>query len=287
MTMLVSQNGYDVADAHLIATMTVPGTQVKIPVLNSAAGRLLIAAAGRWNAEVEPLVAGWCWGFAVRTVRGSATDVSNHASGTAIDLNAPRHPLGTQPSASLTLKQIAAIHRIVDDYAPCLRWGGDYGDPTRAGVPGSRPDVMHIEVIASDAACLQALTSTPSSVTPTTAAAAEEEDAMDIPLQIGADGVFRAIKNCELGSSSALYSAAWVVFNVGFGPQAGVAADVRIAFRDTNGVVMGKANDYVFNGLRNDARQSVPAPDGCGSVTVEGRVYGGAIPSAERLVKPK
>lgn len=285
MTMLVSQNGYDVADARLIATMTVPGTQVKIPVLNSAAGRLLIAAAGRWNAEVEPLVAGWCWGFAVRTVRGSATDVSNHASGTAIDLNAPRHPLGTQPSASLTLKQIAAIHRIVDDYAPCLRWGGDYGDPTRAGVPGSRPDVMHIEVVASEAACLQALTRTPSPATTSPAplaTAAEDEPMANVPITIYPDGSFRGGIVAEEGSTSRYISAATLVFGVMYG-----SADVYIQFLGPDGLGMGPSSAFRDH-IPQNGTAAIDAPDGCKLVSVEGRVYGqGVIPTAVLLTKPK
>lgn len=152
-----SQNGWTAPGRSVIVTMTVPGTSVKLPVRAGPAGQLLVAAAARWHREVEPLVPGTCWGYADRTVRGSATDLSNHASGTAIDLNAPQHPLGTAPTANFAPTEIAAIRRIVAAYTPCLRWGGDYGNPAFGGVTGSRPDGMHLEIVASERQCAAVL----------------------------------------------------------------------------------------------------------------------------------
>jgi hypothetical protein len=153
-----SQNGWTAPGRSVIVTMTVPGTAVKLPVRAGPAGQLLVAAAARWHREVEPLVAGTCWGYADRTVRGSATDLSNHASGTAIDLNAPQHPLGTAPTANFTAAKIDAIHRIVAAYAPCLRWGGDYT---------GRKDGMHLEIVASERQCAAVLGSPQPTPSPT------------------------------------------------------------------------------------------------------------------------
>jgi hypothetical protein len=153
-----SQNGWTAPGRSVIVTMTVPGTSVKLPVRAGPAGQLLVAAAARWHREVEPLVAGTCWGYADRTVRGSATDLSNHASGTAIDLNAPQHPLGTAPSANFTPAKIVAVRRIVAAYAPCLRWGGDYT---------GRKDGMHLEIVASERQCAAVLGSPRPSPSPT------------------------------------------------------------------------------------------------------------------------
>lgn len=145
---LKSQNGYPANDRSCVETKTVPGTSVRLPVRRGPAGDLLIWAAERWHREVEALVPGTCWGYAERLIRGSATDLSNHASGTAIDLNAPQHPLGTNPAANFTGPQIASIKRIVDDTAWCLRWGGTYS---------GRKDGMHIEVVANEESCASAL----------------------------------------------------------------------------------------------------------------------------------
>lgn len=155
--MAVSQNSYPANDRACIHTLTVPGTSVRLPVRKGPAGDLLIWAAARWHREVEPLTPGWNWGFAERTIRGSATVLSNHASGTAIDLNAPKHPLGVPASRNFTPAQIDRVHRIIDDAQGCLRWGGDYDNPARGGVKGSRPDPMHIEVVASEARCAAVL----------------------------------------------------------------------------------------------------------------------------------
>lgn len=154
--MATSQNGYPAGVQSAIHTVTVPGTAQKIPVRIGPAGDLLIWAAARFHREVEPLHVGWCWGYAYRDIRGSS-GLSNHASGTAIDLNAPAHPLGTNPASNYTAAKIAAIHRIIADAQGCLRWGGDYGDPSHGGVKGSRPDGMHIEVVKSEAECARVL----------------------------------------------------------------------------------------------------------------------------------
>jgi len=134
-----SQNGFLANNRSLIATLTVAG--VAFPVRKGACGELLMWAAERWHNEVEPLVPGTCWGYAERQIRGG-TELSNHASGTAIDLNAPQHPLSTEPSSNFSAAQIQAIRRIIADAKGALRWGGDYT---------GRKDGMHIEIDAPEA----------------------------------------------------------------------------------------------------------------------------------------
>lgn len=143
----VSQNGFSAGIPSLIHTVTVPGTAQRIPVRIGPTGDLLIWAATRFNREVEPLHVGWCWGYAFREIRGGGA-LSNHASGTAIDLNAPAHGLGTNPTSNYTAAKIAAIHRIIADTQGALRWGGDYT---------GRKDGMHFEVVKSEAECARIL----------------------------------------------------------------------------------------------------------------------------------
>ena len=69
--------------------------------------------------EVEALVDGWCWGHAYREISGSTT-LSNHASGTAIDINAPRHPLGASGTFSST--QVSRIRSILSWSFIVLGW---------------------------------------------------------------------------------------------------------------------------------------------------------------------
>lgn len=152
-----SQNGYLAGDRSVIVTMTVPGTNVRIPVRRGPCGDLLMWAAARWHREVEPLVEGTCWGYAFREIRGSSTELSNHASGTAIDLNAPKHPLGVPASKTYTTAQLAAIRQILNDAQGAIRWGGDYDQPAHGGVLNSRPDSMHLELVVPEPVVVQVL----------------------------------------------------------------------------------------------------------------------------------
>jgi peptidoglycan hydrolase-like protein with peptidoglycan-binding domain len=63
------------------------------------AGGLVTGTATAANAATSQN--GWCWGHAYREISGSTT-LSNHASGIAIDINAPRHPLGASGTFSST-----------------------------------------------------------------------------------------------------------------------------------------------------------------------------------------
>ena len=88
----------------------------------------------RFNNEVEKINPAHSWGWAYRPVRG-ATVVSEHAAGTAIDLNAPKHPLGRQ--GTFTRSQVTRINQILRDLDGAVRWGGNYA---------GRKDEMHFEL---------------------------------------------------------------------------------------------------------------------------------------------
>lgn len=139
-----SQNGWTVikssTSANLV-TYKVPGTKSGLVLRKGDAGVLLVDFANWYNTHVEKLSLyraghGDEWGYYYRDIRGSST-WSNHASGTAIDLNATRHPLGTTAAHSFTKKQIAAIHARLKRYSAVIRWGGDYT---------GRKDPMHFEI---------------------------------------------------------------------------------------------------------------------------------------------
>lgn len=69
------------------------------------------------------------WSYACRQIRGS-TSVSEHARGTAIDINAVHNPMGSTLRTDMP-PFVAAVAK-----AHGLRWGGTYT---------SRPDAMHFE----------------------------------------------------------------------------------------------------------------------------------------------
>ena len=88
----------------------------------------------RFNNEVEKINPAHSWGWAYRPVRGASV-VSEHAAGTAIDLNAPKHPLGRQ--GTFTRSQVNKINQILRDLDGAVRWGGNYA---------GRKDEMHFEL---------------------------------------------------------------------------------------------------------------------------------------------
>lgn len=138
--MAASQNGWVANDPSKVASQLVPGTQVRLRVRTDAPGLLLLEFASAWDREVEDIdnARGALddWGYAERPVRGGK-DISNHASGTAIDLNATKHPLGTEPAANFSSGQIGTIRKLIGITGNVLRWGGDYK---------GRKDGMHTEV---------------------------------------------------------------------------------------------------------------------------------------------
>lgn len=106
----------------------------------AAVAPLLVAACKEWHKKVEKLEPGEVQGYAFRDVRGGNGTLSNHASGTAVDIWPSRHPQGDK-DGNLTKEQQAAILDICTKYG--LRSGGTYKN--------AKPDWMHIEINVSPA----------------------------------------------------------------------------------------------------------------------------------------
>lgn len=136
--MATSQNGYSANDRSVIGSYALPGGMISMR--KGDVSVVLLWVAQQFNAKVERLIWPGNWGYAERTIRGSSTTLSNHASGTAIDLNAPRHPLGRV--GTFNAVQRAAIHSILAYCEGVVRWGGDYT---------GRKDEMHFEINAGSA----------------------------------------------------------------------------------------------------------------------------------------
>lgn len=138
MTVAVSQNGWKANDRSLIASYKVPGG--KLAMRKGDVATILVYVVNRFHNEVEKLEWPGCWGYAERPIRGGSA-LSNHASGTAVDLNAPQHWLGAR--GTFTKGQVAAIRRILNACEGVIRWGGDYRN---------RKDEMHFEINRGSAA---------------------------------------------------------------------------------------------------------------------------------------
>lgn len=114
-------------------------------LLRDGSAGFILAVLALWFSEVVQQVRGRIlddWGYASRTIRGSETVVSNHASGTAMDLNARAHGLGLRDT--YTNRQEQQIHRKLRRLHGVIRWGGDYVH---------RADEMHFEIVQNLSAC--------------------------------------------------------------------------------------------------------------------------------------
>lgn len=152
---VTSQNGWSANDRSVIGSFTVPGTRRLLAVRKGDVSVVLLDLAAWVHANIRPIDTGVLddWGYAERTIRGSATDLSNHASGTAIDLDATLHPLAVH--GTWTAEEKTRIHARLALYDGVVRWGEDYDDPAHGGVRGSRIDGMHFEINAGAAAVKQ------------------------------------------------------------------------------------------------------------------------------------
>jgi hypothetical protein len=139
--MAKSQNGWTVDRTGSMQDRTpVDGVTVPNGVRKGDVATVLHHLMGRFHREVERLIPGTCWGWFVKKIEGSSA-ISNHASGTAVDLNATRHPMGVRNT--FTKGQQTRIREILDDLDGVVRWGGDYT---------GRPDDMHFEIDETAAA---------------------------------------------------------------------------------------------------------------------------------------
>lgn len=141
--MAESQNGWPVlpyGDRRL-HRWVIPARNGRVELtLRYGSAGFLLAHYLTWHSEtIEDLTGAHPqddWGHAVRDVRGS-DDISNHASGTAADANATRHPLGVK--GTLSSAELAKIRLRMGLYAGTLRHGALYQ---------GRVDAMHVEINA-------------------------------------------------------------------------------------------------------------------------------------------
>jgi hypothetical protein len=149
-----SQNGWTVLE-HAPPASTVPGTDVRLTIRPGNVATVLVELARRFHEEVERITGGVRddWGWAYRPVRGQTTGFSNHASATAIDLNATKHPRGVHNT--FTAAQKRAVRRILaatrdpKTGKEVVRWGEDYTTTI---------DGMHFEINADAAAVARVAT---------------------------------------------------------------------------------------------------------------------------------
>jgi hypothetical protein len=139
---LRSSNGWlaskDAAELHIVS-VPIEGTKIKVRCAKAVAP-LIAGFCKEFNDLIEPIDGGALddWGYCFRNVRGSTDKLSNHSSGTAIDLNATKHPLGK--IGTFPPEKVPMIRALAKKYG--LKWGGDYK---------GRADEMHFEIELGEA----------------------------------------------------------------------------------------------------------------------------------------
>jgi len=138
LNQLSSSNGWPASKIRNeigIESFPVPGTKIKLTCAKSVAP-LRVGFAAEFHQLIEPIDEGGLddWGYCFRMVRGSSDNLSNHSSGTAIDLNAIKHKLGS--FGTFAPEKVPMLKALAKKYS--LTWGGS--DNWR------RKDEMHFEV---------------------------------------------------------------------------------------------------------------------------------------------
>jgi hypothetical protein len=140
--LTTSQNGWPVSDNPSdlgIVPLVVGGVNFGGGVRGGKVHDALAYVASAIHSRVQRLNSTYgCWGYSYRENVNSPGEWSNHASGTAIDINATLHGNDVPTSESWTDAQVAEIHKILDELNGVVRWGGDYQNTV---------DSMHFEVV--------------------------------------------------------------------------------------------------------------------------------------------
>ncbi len=131
--------GWSVLDRAAVPAYVIPvtGGTVTMRLRPGDTATILVDLVKRFDATVEPVLQGEPddWSYNPRKVRENSTIWSEHAAGTAIDLNAVAHFRGAK--GTFTEQQLRAIGRLLDLYEGVVDWGGKFR---------TTPDEMHFEI---------------------------------------------------------------------------------------------------------------------------------------------
>jgi hypothetical protein len=155
-----SYNGWPASDNKAEINVQPFGDAVGLPFPGGVKGGDVTTVLGyvaiQLHERVEPCVAGWDWGHSYKQNVNNPLQLSCHASGTAIDYNAPNHPNGS--SGTFSDAQRGTIYAILNEVQGAVDWLEGY-------------DEMHFEITVS-AAELAPIAASLGSITP-------EDDEMD------------------------------------------------------------------------------------------------------------
>jgi len=146
--MATSYNGWpaspDKAEIGVVSSDVFPG--------GAKAGDVTIVlgyVARQLNARVEPCIDGWNWGYTYKANTSNPSQLSCHASGTAIDWNAPDHGYGA--SGTFTDAQVGTIYQILDEVQGSVSWLEGY-DEMHFEICVDAADLAQVAAVLGDAA---------------------------------------------------------------------------------------------------------------------------------------
>lgn len=257
--MAVAQNGWSASPNKAdigVAPFAVAGVSFPGGVKSGPVATVLGYVAKEYNRRVEALRPGECWGYNYRAISGSKT-LSTHSAGTAIDINAPLHPLGK--SGTFSAPQVAQIRAILRETGGVVRWGGSF----------SRPDEMHWEIVGNsaevkrvaDRLVASSLLTGAIRTSPSTARGAEMTH---IPVTVTPERTFRAAFMAETGEGSVAFDRAWITLGSTWGNSA-----MTVTVLAADGRVILHRQDVA---VRNNHKVTLDVPSGAAIATVEGMV---------------
>lgn len=140
--MPLSYNGWSASpDASLIGIERFLIGRDTYVYLRKTAAPVLVWMANYWDSHIEDIDTGQQddWGWNYRETRGGGS-LSNHASGTALDINALRYPRGTNNMPAAKQRQVMDLCALVNRAAgkTLVLWGGLWS--------GEYKDQMHLEL---------------------------------------------------------------------------------------------------------------------------------------------
>lgn len=87
---------------------------------------VLLYVDAQMEARVEKRIPAHCWGYAYKANANNPSQLSNHASGTAIDRNAPEHPNGK--GGTFSAAQVKQIEAILAECGGAVKWLKGYDE---------------------------------------------------------------------------------------------------------------------------------------------------------------
>jgi D-alanyl-D-alanine carboxypeptidase len=178
-----SYNGWPASDNPDAINIEPFGDAVGLPFPGGVKGgdvtTVMAYLCTQFHYRVEPIVSGWDWGWSYRANVNNPSSLSCHASGTAVDLNAPDHPNGS--SGTFNDNQVGEIYAILNELQGGVDWLEGY-------------DEMHFEIavsagtLANIAAQLPAGGGTPQPEPEPEPVLMEDDDVMYLLKIAGGDG---------------------------------------------------------------------------------------------------